>query len=83
MADAKRIAVAGYKQVLEDGPDVCNSESGAAYSDHGEELTGMYTSDTLGPDRKPNLASARLTTEQANMLGATAKARACSRGEGK
>jgi hypothetical protein len=41
MEDAKRIAVAGYRQVLKDGKDVCNSESGAEYSDHGEELSGM------------------------------------------
>jgi hypothetical protein len=41
MEDAKRIAVAGYRRVLEDGRDVCNSEGDAEYSDHGEELEGM------------------------------------------
>jgi hypothetical protein len=33
MEDAKRIAVAGYHQVLEDGPDKCDSESDGEYSD--------------------------------------------------
>jgi hypothetical protein len=45
MEDAKRIAVAGYRQVLEDGPDVCDSKSEAEYSDHGEQWSyaDMYT----------------------------------------
>jgi hypothetical protein len=76
MEDAKRIAVAGYRQVLEDGKDVCNSESHLEYSDHGEELSGMYASDMIGPGGKPNLAGARLTTEQANALRAAAKMKA-------
>jgi hypothetical protein len=63
MEDANRIAVAGYRQVLEDGPDVCNSESDAEYSDHAEMLEGMYTEGAT-------LASARPTTEQANALRA-------------
>jgi hypothetical protein len=29
MTDAKRIAVAGYEQVLEDGQEFCSSESEA------------------------------------------------------
>jgi hypothetical protein len=54
--DAKRIAVACYRQVLEDGPDVCETESDTEYSDHGEVLEGMYTDGA-------SLSSARLTTE--------------------
>jgi hypothetical protein len=44
MEDAKRIAVAGHRQVLEDGRDVCDSESDAEYSDHGEKRpdSAMY-----------------------------------------
>jgi hypothetical protein len=42
MEDTKRIAVAGDCQVLVDGPDVCDSESEAEYSDHGKVLEGMY-----------------------------------------
>jgi hypothetical protein len=34
MEEAKQVAVSGYKQVLEDGPDVCNSESDSDHSDH-------------------------------------------------
>jgi hypothetical protein len=34
----------------------------------------MYTSEMVDKDRKPNLASARLTTEQENMQRAQAKA---------
>jgi hypothetical protein len=74
MEDAKRIAVAGYRQVPEDGKDVCDSASDAEHSDHGEELTGMFMSDVVGSDVIPNLTSARLTAEQTNMLSATAKA---------
>jgi hypothetical protein len=37
MEDAKRIAAADYRHVLEDGRDVCDSESDAEYSDHGEK----------------------------------------------
>jgi hypothetical protein len=61
MEDAKRIAVAGYRQVLEDGPDVSNDEPDAEYGDHGEELEGMYT-------KSATLASARISTMQANAL---------------
>jgi hypothetical protein len=43
MEDAKLTAAAGYRQILEDGRDVCNSETDAEYSDHGEVLEGMYT----------------------------------------
>jgi hypothetical protein len=68
MEYAKRVAVAGYRQVLEDGPGVCDSESEAEYSDHGEELTEMYTLEMPGPDGKPMMSLARLTTERANAL---------------
>jgi hypothetical protein len=78
MEDAKRIAVAGYRQVLEDGKDVCNSESDAEYSDHGEDWkpSEMYTPEMIAPDSIPNLASARPTTRQANALRPAARAQA-------
>jgi hypothetical protein len=77
MEDAKRIAVAGYHQVLEDDPDVWNSESDAEYSDHGEQWSNadMYTPEMLGPDGKPKMNRARSTTEQANALRARGRAR--------
>jgi hypothetical protein len=74
MKDTKRIAVAGYRQVVEDGPELCSSESEAEYSDHWEELTGMYTPDILGPDGKPVRERAKLTTGQANALRAAVRA---------
>jgi hypothetical protein len=74
MEDAKRIAVAGYRQVLEDGPDKCDSESDAEYSDHGE--TWQY-SEMLGLDGKPKGGRPQcLTTAHANALRAAAKAKA-------
>jgi hypothetical protein len=66
--DARRIAVAGYRQVLEDGKDVCNSESDAEYSDHGEQWTDADI-DTAGA----SLASVRLTSEQANAIRANTR----------
>jgi hypothetical protein len=73
MEDSKRIAVAGYLQVSEDGPEKCNSESDSENSDHGEELSGMYTSEMLGPRGKLNLTNAWLTAERANAPRAVAK----------
>jgi hypothetical protein len=42
LEEAKPIAVASYRMILEDGPDVCNSESSAACKNHGEELENMH-----------------------------------------
>jgi hypothetical protein len=52
--------------VLEDGPDVCNSESSNEYSDHGEELTRMYASNMIGEDGDPVLDRERMTEDQAS-----------------
>jgi hypothetical protein len=62
MADAKAIAVAGYKRVLEDGPDACSSENEADCSDHGEQWlnSNMYTPDMLDEKGKPLLARATM-----------------------
>jgi hypothetical protein len=72
MEDAKRIAVAGYRQVLEEGPDVCDSENDADYSDHGAKWADseMYTPDMMNEKGKPDSARVRLTAEQANALRA-------------
>jgi hypothetical protein len=58
MEDAKRIAVVGYRQVLEDGPDVCSSKSDVEYSDHGENWPdeAMHTPDMMDEKRKPVLS---------------------------
>jgi hypothetical protein len=57
--------------VLEDGPDVCDSESSAEYSDHGEMWTdaSMYTPDIIGEDGKPVLDRARMPEDQARRAG--------------
>jgi hypothetical protein len=39
---AAQVSVGGRKQVLEDGADVCNSESDSDHEDGGDELTGAY-----------------------------------------
>jgi hypothetical protein len=64
MLDARRIAVSGYWQVLEDGPDVCDSESDAEYSDDGEQWSyaEMYTPEMIGPDSKTLSGSVVLTS---------------------
>jgi hypothetical protein len=45
MKQAELIAVGGFRQVLEDGPDVCSSESDSENSDHGDvfPLEDMFT----------------------------------------
>jgi hypothetical protein len=62
MEDTKRVAVAGYRQVLEDGPEFCSSESEAGYSDRGEEysIAEMLTPDMLDAKAKPMVARATL-----------------------
>jgi hypothetical protein len=76
MEDAKRIAVAGHKQVFEDGPEFYSSESESEYSDHGKKWADetMYAPDMMDAKGKPDLAKARLTTEQANALRGAAMA---------
>jgi hypothetical protein len=79
MEDAKRIAIAGYRQVLEDGPERRDSESDAEYSDHGEQWSDadMYTPEMSGPDGKPkNGGSQRLFTARANARRAAARSKA-------
>jgi hypothetical protein len=66
METPKRVAVAHFKQVSEDGPEFCSSVSESDHSDHSEELTGVYTEGT-------SLQTARMTSEQANALCAQAR----------
>jgi hypothetical protein len=78
MEDARRIAVAAYHQVLEDGPDMCDSESDAEYSDHGEQwsYSDTYTPEMLRPDGKPRSWPQVSSTAQANALRAAARSKA-------
>jgi hypothetical protein len=65
MHTAKQVSVGGRKQVLEDGNDVCDSESDSENEDHGEVLSGMYTS-KIPVDKEGNPLSAayKLSPEQ-------------------
>jgi hypothetical protein len=65
MMDAKAIAMAGYNQVFEDGPDVCDSESDSENSDHGEQWLApdCYTPDMLDDKGKPILGRSQMMTD--------------------
>jgi hypothetical protein len=54
--------------VLEDGPDVCISESSAEFSDHGKELPWMYTPGMLDNEGNAILDGAMMTEDQARRL---------------
>jgi hypothetical protein len=69
MEDAKRVSVAGSRQVLEDGRDVCNSESDAEYSRRGEVLGEEGTPDMYHKKVEFVLSRAILTTGQASGAG--------------
>jgi hypothetical protein len=56
MEMAKVVAVAGHRQVLEDGPEISTPES--EQDEHGDVLEGMYTPYMLDEKRKPFLARA-------------------------
>jgi hypothetical protein len=73
MHTAAQVSTGGRKQVLEDGRDVCNSESDSENEDHGEELTGMYTADIpLDSQGRPVDSRYKLSESQANALRAQA-----------
>jgi hypothetical protein len=69
MHTAAQIAVGGRKTVLEDGADVCNSESDSDNEDHGEVLKGMCT-DSVPKDANGNpiLGKCQLSPTQAEIL---------------
>jgi hypothetical protein len=76
MENARQIAVAGYRKAVENGLEVCDSESDSENSDHGEMLSyaEMYTADMLGPDGKPkNGGPQRLSAVQVTALRAASK----------
>jgi hypothetical protein len=66
MHTAAQVSIGGRRQVLEDGPDVCNSESDSDNEDHGDKLTGMYTSAVpLDSNGHPMTSACKVTPEQA------------------
>jgi hypothetical protein len=76
MEEAKQVVVSWYKQVLENGPDVCNWESDSDHSDHGEEWadSNMYTKEMLGPDGKKIKGPQQLSPQEVTLLRAVARA---------
>jgi hypothetical protein len=59
------ISIEGRRQVLEDGADVCNSESDSENGDRGNELTGCYVGIPLDDQGNPLSASYKLSEQQA------------------
>jgi hypothetical protein len=53
MHTAAQVSTGGRRQVLENGPDVCDSESDSENEDHGEVLSWMYTVN-IPLERLPN-----------------------------
>jgi hypothetical protein len=73
MNAAAQVSVGGRRQVLEDGADVCNSESDSENEDHGEESKGVYTPDVpLDSKVRPIDARHELSSAQADTLRAQA-----------
>jgi hypothetical protein len=70
--DVRQIAVSGYRQVQENGPDVCDSE----HSDHGENITleSMDTHELIGEDGKLKAEGpSKLSQNQAFVLKEAAR----------
>jgi hypothetical protein len=59
--------------VLEDGNDVCNSESDSDNDDHGTEILDGYKDIPVDSHGDPQGAGHRVSTEQANAMRAAAK----------
>jgi hypothetical protein len=79
MVDARQIATGGFKQILENGRDVCDSESDSENSDHGEGISyqSAYTPEMLGPEGKPkNGAPQKLSAEEVRAQKTSAARRA-------
>jgi hypothetical protein len=69
MHTAKEVSIGGHMQVLEDGVDVCDSGSDSENEDHGEVLSGMYTSKIpVDQEGNPLSAAYKLSPEQAAAL---------------
>jgi hypothetical protein len=66
MNTAAKVATGNRRRVLEDGPDVMNSdEEDALKEEHGEELEGMYTSG-MDPEKGPvKLTQAEVAAQKA------------------
>jgi hypothetical protein len=69
MHTAAQVSTGGRKQVLENGPDVCDSERDSENEDHGENLSGMHTADIPVDSKGCRIdAQCKLSAEQASAL---------------
>jgi hypothetical protein len=73
MPKAEQIAIGSFKQVLENGPDVCNSESDSENSDHGDVLEDTYTAEMLDGEGNRKSGPKNLTAREAAWQRALAK----------
>jgi hypothetical protein len=73
MHSAEQVSIGGKKQVLEDGNDVCNSETDSDTDDHGSEIKDAYQGIHTDSHGDPLGASHRVSTEQASGMRASDK----------
>jgi hypothetical protein len=78
MNTADLISVGGRIQVVEEGPDTCNSESDSNNEDHGEKLEGAYKGIPVDSHGDPIGSGHEMTNEQANMARAASRQASCS-----
>jgi hypothetical protein len=75
MHTASQISIGGRKQVLENGRDVCDSESDSENEDYGEVLTGMYAKEIKVDGQGSPLDSRhKISSSQSNDIRAQASA---------
>jgi hypothetical protein len=78
MNASDQVSVGSRVQVLEDGSDVCNSESDSDNEDHGSVLKDAYKDIQTNSNGDPTHSSHKMTTEQANAARAASHQALCS-----
>jgi hypothetical protein len=73
MSVAAQVSIGSRPQVLEDGNDVCNSESDSDNDDHWTEIRDGYKGIPTNSHGDPTTSFHRMTTEQANALRAVSQ----------
>jgi hypothetical protein len=72
-AGRPRSVPSATSDLLENGPDVCDTESDSENEDHGDVLSGMYTADIpVDSNGRPIDARYKLSADQASALRAQA-----------
>jgi hypothetical protein len=80
MHTAAQVSVGGRSQVLEHGPDVCNSSSDSEEENHGDTLKGMYTPEVpVDSKGQPILAKRKFTRTQNEIIRLAAVLKSRSR----